>query len=118
MKQSPSNFRYRKNHKPGSFFLTAVETKSFFVISGTIALKSQASGKLNFKQIEAGRRAIRRTVAKSGSLFIRVFPHASITKRPAGMRMGKGKGAHHQWVCPIRTGQVIYEVLNVPLYKA
>lgn len=96
MKQSPSSFRYRKNHKPGSFFLKAAEIKSFFPLLGTLALKSQASGKLNFKQIEAGRRAIRRTVAKSGSLFIRVFPYASLTKRPAGMRMGKGKGAHHQ----------------------
>lgn len=96
MKQAPSNFRYRKNHKPGSFFLQALDVKGFFPMQGTFALKAQAPARLTFKQIEAGRRAIRRTVAKAGLLTIRVFPQASLTKRSAGMRMGKGKGAHNQ----------------------
>jgi len=118
MKQSPSNFRYRKNHKPGRFFLQAFETKTFFLAKGTFALKALAPGRLTFKHIEAGRRAIRRTVTKGVPVFIRVFPHASLTKRSLGMRMGKGKGAHFLWVCPVRAGQIIYELLNVPSARA
>lgn len=95
MKQSPSSFRYRKNHKPNSFFLKSGESKNFFSLRGNFALKSLASGRLSFRQIEAGRRSIRRTISKAAYLFIRVFPAASLTKRPVGMRMGKGKGAHH-----------------------
>lgn len=118
MKQSPSHFRFRKNHKPNKFFLKSKEVKHFFSKEGTFALKSLSGGKLTFKQIEAGRRAIRRTIIKKGLLFIRVFPYASLTKRPLGMRMGKGKGSHSQWVCPVRAGQIIYELSAVSAQRA
>jgi large subunit ribosomal protein L16 len=94
MKQAPSSFRFRKNHKPKAFFLKAMDKKTFYPFYGIFALKSQGHGRLTFKQIEAGRRSIRRTLAKTGLVFIRVFPNASLTKRSVGMRMGKGKGSH------------------------
>jgi large subunit ribosomal protein L16 len=96
MKQNPSNIRYRKSHKANYayFFLTA--NRQFFPINGNFALKSLQAGKLTFKQIEAGRRAIRRSVKKLGTLSIRVFPYISITKKPLATRMGKGKGSHYK----------------------
>lgn len=113
MKQQPSRVFYRKPHKPASFFLTAAEQKSFYPLRGLYALKSLGSGRLTVRQIEAGRRTIRRTVAKKGLVVIRTFTYASLTKRPVGLRMGKGKGAHSVWVCPIRTGQIIYELCGI-----
>lgn len=96
MKQMPSRIFFKKPHKPGSFFLSALAQKSFFPLTELFALKSLGSGHLNFKQIEAGRRTIRRTVAKRGRLVIKPFTGVSITKRSPGLRMGKGKGSHHR----------------------
>lgn len=94
MKQLPSRVFYKKPHKPGSFFLKALDQKSFFPLTEYYALKSIGSGRLTFKQIEAGRRTIRRTVSKRGRLVIKPFTYASLTKRSLGVRMGKGKGSH------------------------
>lgn len=94
MKQLPSRIFFKKTHKPGSFFLSAKDQKTFFPLSGTFGLKSLAPGRLTFKQIEAGRRTIRRTLAKRGRLVIKPFTSRSLTKRSLGVRMGKGKGSH------------------------
>lgn len=113
MKQMPSRIFYKKPHKPNSFFLHATAQKAFFPLTELFALKSLGAGRLNFKQIEAGRRTIRRTVSKRGRLIIRPFTGTSITKRSMGLRMGKGKGSHDRWVCPIRRGQILYEISGV-----
>lgn len=68
--------------------------KSFFPAYGNFAIKSAESGKLNFKQIEACRKSMRRSVKKEGKVWIRVFTYCSLTKKGVGSRMGKGKGAH------------------------
>lgn len=113
MKQMPSRVFYKKPHRPRSFFLFAKAQKSFFPLTDFFALKSLGSGRLTFKQIEAGRRTIRRTVSKRGRLVIRPFTGVSITKRSLGVRMGKGKGSHDRWVCPVRRGQILYELSGV-----
>lgn len=109
MKQFPSRVFFKKPHKPNSSFMFLKEQKSFFPTYGKYAIKSLDYARLTFKQIEAGRKSIRRSVKKAGNLYIKVFTYASLTKKP-NARMGKGKGAHHIWVCPIRVGQVIYEI--------
>lgn len=113
MKQYPSRLKFRKYHKPGVFFLKAINQKTFYPSYAKYALVSIDSGRLTYKQIEAGRRSIRRRILKKGKIYIRVFTYASITKRSVGMRMGKGKGSHSVWVSPIRAGQVIYELSGV-----
>lgn len=113
MKQHPSSLKYRKYHKPGSIFLHAQEQKNFYPMQGTYALLSLQASRVNGKQIEAGRKSIRRSVHKSGKIFIRLFTNLSITKRAVGMRMGKGKGNHHVWVCAVRRGHVIYELKGI-----
>jgi large subunit ribosomal protein L16 len=94
MKQCPSRLKYRKNHRVSFSFFKIREKKSFFSLNGTFVLKSIEPGKLTFKQIEAGRKCIRRNVKKAGSIWIRVFASKSVTKKPVAVRMGKGKGNH------------------------
>lgn len=118
MKQYPKKTFWKKNHKPDIFFLNALEQKDFYIKQGTFGLKCMKPCRLTFKQIEAGRKSIRRTISKKAGMRINTFTYASITKKAPGMRMGKGKGAHDEWVCPIRTGHIIYEVWNVSAYKA
>lgn len=77
---------------------------------------SEEFGRLSFKQIEAGRRTIRRQMRKMGFVFIRVFTYVSLTKKALASRMGKGKGSPYLWVAPIRRGQIIYELGGVQPY--
>ena len=91
MKQNPSRLPFRKYHKPNGFYISAIEQKVFYPSNGVLALKTLESGKINFKQIEAARRSIRRNLKKFGNLWIRMFTGFSITKKPLASRMGKEK---------------------------
>lgn len=94
MKQQPSKLKYKKNHKVSFSFFKLKDNNNFLPLYGRFALKSLNSGKLLFKQIEAGRKSIRRNISKQGTLTIRVFTGKSVTRKPLAMRMGKGKGNH------------------------
>jgi large subunit ribosomal protein L16 len=113
MKQNPSRLKFKKNHKMKFLFFNLLDKKTFYPLYGNYAIKSISSGKLNLKQIEAGRKAIRRNVKKSGKLYIRVFTNKSVTSKPVASRMGKGKGSHSFWMCPVKKGQIIYELSSV-----
>lgn len=110
MKQYPSRLKFKKYHKVNFSFNSLKEQKSFIPTKGMLALKAITAGKLNFRQLEAGRRAMRRTTKKMGKIFIKVFPYASYTSKPVSSRMGKGKGTHDIWLVPIRKGQIIFEI--------
>ena len=71
-------------------------------------------GTLSNKQIEAARIAMTRHVKRGGKLWIRIFPDKPFTKKPAEVRMGKGKGAPEGWVAVIRPGRILYEMAGVP----
>lgn len=114
MKQYPKSLKFKKNHKVNKSFLTLKEQKVFFPKNGLFVIKALEAGKLNFKQIEACRKSLRRDMKKQGKIFIRVFTYHSITKKSVGIRMGKGKGNHALWICPIRKGQVICEIYGIP----
>jgi large subunit ribosomal protein L16 len=94
MKQFPSRQKFKKYHKPSLNSYKSNTSKMFMPLIGQYALKALSAGKLNFKQLESGRRAIRRTTKKRGQIKIQVFTYASITKKPVASRMGKGKGNH------------------------
>jgi ribosomal protein L16 len=82
-----------------------IERLNKFVLIGL------ANVRLSAKQIEAGRRAIKKFIKKSYRLAVRVYPFAPITKRPSDVRMGKGKGTKiSDWVYPLKVGKVIYEI--------
>lgn len=80
---------------------------------GEFGLQATECGYITSKQIEAARIAMTRHVKRGGKLWIRIFPDKPITKKPAEVRMGKGKGPPEGWVAVIRPGRVLYEMEGV-----
>ena len=81
---------------------------------GTFGIKSLEETWMTGRQIEAARQAITRKMKRQGQLWIRVFPDKPVTKKPAEVRMGKGKGAPEAFVAPVTPGRMIIEVDGVP----
>ena len=81
---------------------------------GEFALKAVSRGRLTARQIEAARRALTRHVKRGGKIWIRVFPDKPVTKKPAEVRMGSGKGAPDHWVAVVKPGRVMFEMSGVP----
>ena len=80
---------------------------------GSFAIKALDSAWITGRQIEAARQAITRYMKREGQLWIRIFPDKPITKKPAEVRMGKGKGDPAGWVAPVTPGRVLFEVEGV-----
>ncbi|HSC34633.1 MAG TPA: 50S ribosomal protein L16 [Thermodesulfobacteriota bacterium] len=108
----PARTKYRKLHKGR---IRGKATKGASMAYGEYGLQSVEGGKLTSRQIEAARIAITRHVKRGAKLWIRVFPHKAITKKPAETRMGKGKGDVDSYVAPVRRGTMIYEISGLPL---
>jgi large subunit ribosomal protein L16 len=81
---------------------------------GEFGLQAIECGAVSARQIEAARIAMTRHVKRGGKMWIRIFPDKPITKKPAEVRMGKGKGASEGWVAVIRPGRILYEMDGVP----
>jgi len=81
---------------------------------GQYGLKAMQDGWITSRQIEAARIALTRTVKRGGKIWIRVFPDKPITKKPAEVRMGKGKGAPEMWVAVVKPGRVMFELEGIP----
>ena len=81
-------------------------------------MASTEKGKLTSRQIEAARIAINRYLKRGGSLVIRIFPHQPVTKRPAEVRMGKGKGPVEYYIAKVKDGTMLYEVSGVTMEQA
>ena len=81
---------------------------------GSFGIKSLENAWITGRQIEAARQAITRHMKREGQMWIRVFPDKPITKKPAEVRMGKGKGAPEGFVYPITPGRIIFEIEGVP----
>jgi len=81
---------------------------------GDFGLQAVECGEISSKQIEAARIAMTRRVKRGGKMWIRIFPDKPFTKKPAEVRMGKGKGAPEGWVAIIKPGRILYEMEGVP----
>jgi len=81
---------------------------------GSFGIKTLENAWITGRQIEAARQAITRYMKREGQLWIRIFPDKPITKKPAEVRMGKGKGAPEGFVAPITPGRIMFEVEGVP----
>ncbi|PIE70290.1 MAG: 50S ribosomal protein L16 [Deltaproteobacteria bacterium] len=81
---------------------------------GEFGLQAVECGYINSRQIEAARIAMTRHVKRSGKMWIRFFPDKPVTKKPAEVRMGKGKGPTDAWVAVIKPGRILYEMEGVP----
>jgi large subunit ribosomal protein L16 len=106
----PKRTKFRKSHR-GSRSGNA--QRGTTVAFGDFGLQTLDRGWLSNRQIEACRIAITRSLKRKGKVWIRIFPHKSITSRPPETRMGKGKGAVEGWVAVIRPGNVLFEVGGV-----
>lgn len=82
---------------------------------GSFGIKSLEASWITSRQIEAARIAVTRYMKREGQVWIRIFPDKPVTKKPAEVRMGKGKGAPEYWVAVVRPGRVIFEAEGVPL---
>mgnify|MGYP001823751943 FL=1 len=80
---------------------------------GDFGLQAAECGYISSRQIEAARVAMTRRVKRGGKLWIRIFPDKPITKKPAEVRMGKGKGPPEAWVAVVRPGRILYEMEGV-----
>jgi large subunit ribosomal protein L16 len=85
---------------------------------GSFGIKSLENCWLTGRQIEAARQAVTRHMKREGQIWIRVFPDKPVTKKPAEVRMGKGKGAPEYFVAPVTPGRIIFEAEGVPLEVA
>jgi large subunit ribosomal protein L16 len=106
----PKKLKYRKQFKGR---IKGKATSGNTVVFGEFGLVAAEKAKLTSRQIEAARVAINRYLKRGGQLIIRIFPHKPITKRPAEVRMGKGKGPVEFYVAPVRENTVLYEVAGV-----
>jgi large subunit ribosomal protein L16 len=103
----PSRTKYRKIHRGR---IRGNATRGTKVSFGEYGIQSLTRGRMTSNQIEASRVAINRHLKRKGKVWIRVFPHKSVTKKPAETRQGKGKGPVDHWVAVIRPGHVLFEV--------
>jgi large subunit ribosomal protein L16 len=106
----PKRVKFRKLQRGR---MSGKATRGNSVAFGEYALQATECGWITARQIEAARVAMTRHVKRGGKIWIRIFPHKSVTKKPAETRMGKGKGAPEEWVAVIKPGIVLYEIEGV-----
>ena len=107
----PKRVKYRKSHR-GKVKGNALRGNT--VSYGEYGLQSLDAGWLSAQVIEAGRITAAHAIRGEGKLFIRVFPHKSITAIPLETRMGKGKGEPEYWACVVKPGMVMFELGGIP----
>ncbi|MFT6631737.1 MAG: large subunit ribosomal protein L16 [Bacteriovoracaceae bacterium] len=107
---SPKKVKFRKQQKGR---MKGAATRGNKIAYGDIAIQAQECGYITNRQIEAARIAISRKTKRSGQIWIKIFPDKSLTKKPAEVRMGKGKGSPEKWVAVVKPGRVLFEILGV-----
>jgi len=113
----PKRTRFRKQQKgKGSF--EGIASRGHQIAFGSFAIKVLEPGWITARQIESARIAVTRAMKREGQVWIRVFPDKPITKKPAEVRMGKGKGAPEYWVATVKPGRIIFEAGGVDLATA
>ncbi|CUX76755.1 50S ribosomal protein L16 [Candidatus Tremblaya princeps] len=106
----PGRRKYRKEHKGRN---RGLASSGCTIIQGALALRALSRGRISSSHLEAGRRAISHRMRRAGAVTIRVFPDKPITRKPAEVRMGNGKGSPDHYVFEVRPGKIIYEVGGV-----
>ncbi len=106
----PARTKYRKQQKGRN---TGIATRGHRVSFGEYGLKAIGRGRLTARQLEAARRTLSRHIKRGGRIWIRVFPDKPVSRKPAEVRMGNGKGNPEYFVCEIQPGKIIYEMDGV-----
>ena len=111
----PQKTKYRKQFK-GRIHGSA--KGNFKLNFGSYGLKALEPERITSRQIESARKAITRHLKRAGRLWIRIFPDVPISKKPAEVRMGKGKGSVEFWACRVQPGRIMFEVDGVDINEA
>jgi len=108
---SPKKVKFRKQQKGR---MKGIAYRGSNLNHGEFGLQAVECGTISSKQIEAARVAMTRHVKRGGKMWIKIFPDKPFTKKPAEVRMGKGKGSPEGWVAVVRPGRVLYEMEGIP----
>ena len=111
----PKRTKYRKAFKGR---ISGAAKGGFNLDFGSFGLKAMEPDRLTARQIEAARRAITRHMKRAGRVWIRVFPDVPVSKKPAEVRMGSGKGAPEFWAARVKPGRILFELDGVPVLVA
>ena len=106
----PKRVKRRRVHRGR---MKGVATKGNTVTYGQFGLVAEEPAWIDSKQIEAARIAMTRSIKRGGKVYIKIFPHKPITKKPAEVRMGSGKGSPEYWVAVVKPGRVMFEIEGV-----
>ncbi|MCX7343987.1 MAG: 50S ribosomal protein L16 [Proteobacteria bacterium] len=107
---SPKKTKYRKAFKGK---IHGVAKAGFSVSYGAFGLKALEPARITARQIESARRAITRYIRRVGKVWIRVFPDLPVSRKPAEVRMGSGKGSIEFWACRVKPGKIMFELDGV-----
>lgn len=108
---APRRTKYRKQFRPKT--KEAFALKGNYLAFGQFGLQALTTGNITSRQIESARKAMTHFIKRGGRVWIRVFPDRPTTKKPPETRMGGGKGDFHEYVAPVYTGRVIFEMGGV-----
>ena len=106
----PKRVKHRRQHRGR---MKGVATKGNTITYGQYGLAALEPGWITSNQIEAARIAMTRYIKRGGRVYIKIFPHKSVTKKPAEVRMGSGKGSPEYWVAVVKPGRVMFEIGDV-----
>ena len=106
----PKRVKHRKVHRGR---MKGKAQRGNFLAYGEYGLQATTCGWVTSNQIEAARIAINRYIKRGGKLWIKIFPDKPVTEKPAGTRMGSGKGAPEYWVAVVKAGRVLFELTGV-----
>lgn len=106
----PKRTKYRKVRKGR---ITGVASTGHHIAFGDFALQAQGQERITSRQIEAARQAMTRYIKRGGKIWIRIFPHTPVTRKPQDVKMGKGKGNPEFFVAKIRPGTILFEMQGV-----
>ncbi len=91
-----------------------IATRGHYVAFGDYGLQSLENERITSRQIEAARQAMTRYIKRGGKIWIRIFPHTPVTRKPLGLKMGGGKGNPEFFVAKVKSGTVLFEMKGVP----
>lgn len=111
----PKRVKFRKKQKGR---VKGIAQRGHRIAFGAFGIKSLEAGWITSRQIEAARIAMTRAMKREGQVWIRIFPDKPVTKKPAEVRMGKGKGAPEYWVAVIKPGTILFEAGGVKMELA
>lgn len=111
----PKRTKYRKMQKGR---VKGIAQRGNQIAQGSFGIKALESGWITDRQIEAARVATTRYMQRDGQLWTRIFPSKPVSKKPAEVRMGKGKGEPEFWVAPVQPGRILFEIDGVNLETA